>query len=107
MNYESFCEDDKTLDACCMQLQHIWECWIKMAKLTNSHYKDLPFSLMKGYRNRITHDYIWIDEEIVWAIIKKISSRIKKIIKIITHFLYDQPHSCDATIPWYQKRIPW
>ncbi|EKD66427.1 MAG: hypothetical protein ACD_49C00043G0003 [uncultured bacterium (gcode 4)] len=81
MNFPEFSNDEKTYDACCMQLQHIWECWTKLLKITWSDYKGIPLEQMSGFRNRISHDYAWIDDDIVWAIIIKSLPKLKKILK--------------------------
>lgn len=57
MDLGAFYDDEKTFDACCMQLQHIGECGIKLLSLTSNDYKNIPFSEMSGFRNRISHDY--------------------------------------------------
>lgn len=81
MNLWDFYDDEKTFDACCMQLQHIWECWIKLLNLTSKDYKKIPFKDMSAFRNRISHDYIWLDEEIIWTTIKKSLPELKKLMK--------------------------
>lgn len=82
MDFWNFCDDEKTFDACCMQLQHIWECWVKLWKLTNNNYKNIPFVDMRGFRNKITHDYSWMDDEIIWDTIKKSLPQLKNLLKI-------------------------
>lgn len=82
MNFWDFLDDEKTFDACCMQLQHIWECWIKLEKIVWNNYKNIPFSDMRWFRNRITHDYVWIDNDIVWSIIQSSLPGLKKLLEI-------------------------
>lgn len=82
MNFWDFCDDEKTFDACCMQLQNIWECWIKLWKLTDNNYKNIPFIDMRGFRNKITHDYAWMDDWIIWDTIKKSLPELKKLLKV-------------------------
>lgn len=80
MDLWAFYDDEKTFDACCMQLQHIGECGLKLRSLTSSDYKNIPFNEMSGFRNRISHDYAWIDEEIVWSSIKYSLPELKKLL---------------------------
>lgn len=81
MDLWAFYDDEKTFDACCMQLQHIWECWTKLLSLTSRNYKNIPFTDMSGFRNRISHDYAGIDEEIVWSTIKYSLPELRKLLK--------------------------
>jgi uncharacterized protein with HEPN domain len=66
-----------------MRLQHIWECWVKLSELAKDEYKKIPFDKMRGFRNRITHDYAWIDDLIVWNTIKNNLPSLKKVLKQI------------------------
>lgn len=81
MSLWDFYDDEKTYDACCMQLQHIWECGIKLLNLTSKDYKNIPFKKMSAFRNRISHDYIWLDEKIIWITIKESLPELKKIFE--------------------------
>lgn len=80
MDFWDFLDDEKTFDACCMQLQHIWECSLRLEKLVWNNYKNIPFSDMRWFRNRITHDYAWIDDDIVWTIIQKSLPNLKELL---------------------------
>ncbi len=80
MNFEQFRADEKTFDACCMKLQHIGECGIKLQSLVWKQYKNIPFEVMSGFRNRISHDCAGIDNDIVWKIIKDSLPELKKAI---------------------------
>lgn len=80
MNFWDFCDDEKTFDACCMQLQHIWECWIKLMHITSENYKNIPFTDMRWFRNKISHDYSWIDESIIWKTIKSSLPELKILV---------------------------
>jgi uncharacterized protein with HEPN domain len=64
-----------------MVLQQIWEItW----KLDESIFSDLPISEMRGMRNRITHNYLWIDDSIVWDTIKESIPELKiKILQLL------------------------
>jgi len=81
MDLWEFYDDEKTFDACCMQLQHIGECGLKLRSLTSEDYKNIPFNEMSGFRNRISHDYAGIDEEIVWSSIKYSLPELRKLLK--------------------------
>ncbi|GAA5171637.1 hypothetical protein GCM10023321_70440 [Pseudonocardia eucalypti] len=35
-----------------------------------AHHPDIPWRLIKGMRNRIAHDYLTIDDDIIWAVVE-------------------------------------
>jgi uncharacterized protein with HEPN domain len=41
-------------------------------------YEDVPWSMMKGIRNILTHEYFGIDLEIVWKTVKDDLPILKK-----------------------------
>lgn len=80
LDFDEFIADEKTFDACCMQLQHIWECGIKLSKLVSKDYKNIPFTKMSGFRNQISHDYAGIDDRLVWGTIQVSLPELKKLL---------------------------
>lgn len=80
MDFEKFRADEKTFDACCMKLQHIGECGIKLEKIVPKGYKGIPFLQMAGFRNQISHDYAGIDDEIVWNTIQTSLPQLKSLL---------------------------
>lgn len=80
MNFEQFRADEKTFDACCMKLQHIGECGIRLSKIVPKGYKNIPFVQMAGFRNQLSHDYAGIDDEIIWNTIQKSLPELKKTL---------------------------
>lgn len=81
MTFADFQNNLEKFDACCMRLQHIWECWIKLGELVWDNYKGIPFAKMRWFRNRITHDYAWIDDLIIWRTIKDNLPILKDLLK--------------------------
>lgn len=49
--------------------QIIGEAARRMPETIQTAYAEIPWSLMIGMRNRITHDYLGIDYDIVWRTI--------------------------------------
>lgn len=80
IEFEDFLDNSEKYDACCMVLQQIWEVtW----KLDESDFSDLPIKEMRWMRNRITHNYLWIDDSIIWDTIKENIPELKIKIKVI------------------------
>jgi len=76
---KDFSDDLKTYDATCMILQQIWECSLKLSE--EICLEKIPIHYMRGLRNRITHDYMWLDDEKIWDTIKISIPELKNTIK--------------------------
>ena len=77
LNYEKFLNDEKTVDAVIRNFEIIGEAANRIDtefKMNNSH---LEWKRIRGFRNRVVHDYFGIDYEIVWSIIE---SDLEKLI---------------------------
>jgi uncharacterized protein with HEPN domain len=70
MDFETFDRDNKTIDACLMQFQHLWETANKL-KTNFPEENSLPYSEIIGLRNFIAHEYLGIDIGIVWDTISE------------------------------------
>ena len=68
-DYESFLTDDKTIDAVIRNFEIIGEA----ANRIDDDFKELnpqiEWNRIRGFRNRIVHEYFGVDYEIVWDII--------------------------------------
>ena len=70
LNYEKFLNDEKTMDAVIRNFEIIGEAANRIDpefKMNNSH---IEWNRIRGFRNRVVHDYFGIDYEIVWSIIE-------------------------------------
>ena len=74
-----FCNDLKTYDASCMMLQQIWEISSKLSEWIC--LDRFPIEQMKWLRNRMAHDYIWVDDRVIWNIIQISIPELKEIIE--------------------------
>lgn len=66
---ESFCEDDKTIDAVVRNFEIIGEAANRIHPDYRIQYPQIAWNRIRGFRNRIIHEYFGIDYEIVWNII--------------------------------------
>lgn len=70
MDYDLFLKDEKTIDAVVRNFEIIGEA----ANRIDEDYKlmnpQLAWNHLRGFRNRIVHEYFGIDYEIVWSIIE-------------------------------------
>ncbi|MFC1732926.1 DUF86 domain-containing protein [candidate division KSB1 bacterium] len=78
--------DDKTIDAVVRNFEIIGEASNRLPDEIQEKYSKIEWKRIKGFRNRIVHEYIGIDYEIVWQIIQE---QIDKLIQEITVILKD------------------
>lgn len=69
MSSKEFFEDDKTLDAVIRNFEIIGEAANRMPEEIRDAFNNVNWHRIRGFRNRIIHDYMGIDYEIVWEII--------------------------------------
>jgi uncharacterized protein with HEPN domain len=72
-----FQQDEKTVDAVVRNLEVIGEAARRIPVEFTSRHADLPWKQIAGLRNRIVHDYIGLDLEIIWQVIRHDLPRLK------------------------------
>jgi uncharacterized protein with HEPN domain len=70
MSYDEFIEDEKTVDAVIRNFEIIGEAANRIDPDYKLTYPNIEWNRMRGFRNRVIHEYFGIDYEIVWAIIQ-------------------------------------
>lgn len=70
IDYDSFISDDKTKDAVVRNFEIIGEAANRIDDDFRYNNPEIEWKRMRGFRNRIVHDYFGIDYEIVWNIIE-------------------------------------
>ena len=83
----SFLEDSKTIDAVIRNFEIIGEAANRLPEDFKDSHEGINWFRIRGFRNRIVHDYMGIDFQIVWTIIDKdldkLSEDLTKIIKTL------------------------
>jgi uncharacterized protein with HEPN domain len=69
IDYKSFLADDKTIDAVVRNFEVIGEAANRIDPDFRDKNPEIEWKRIRGFRNRIVHDYFGIDLEIVWSII--------------------------------------
>ena len=84
LNYESFVEDDKTIDAVIRNFEIIGEAANRIDSKFREANPEIEWNRIRGLRNRIVHEYFGIDPKIVWSIIDDyLSELVEWIEKLI------------------------
>ena len=68
MDFESFLKDSKTVDAVIRNFEIIGEAANRLPEEFKDFYSSIDWHKIRGFRNRIVHDYMGIDYGIVWQI---------------------------------------
>jgi uncharacterized protein with HEPN domain len=71
LSYDQFTEDEKTIDAVIRNFEIIGEAANRIDPDFRLENSQIEWSRIRGFRNRIVHDYFGIDHDIVWTIIEE------------------------------------
>jgi uncharacterized protein with HEPN domain len=83
MTYKKFLQDRKTKDAVIRNLEIIGEAAKNITSDTKAKHPEVPWKTLAGLRDKLIHFYFGIDYKIVWNIIKKELTKLKKQINSI------------------------
>ena len=83
MTSESFQNDNKTMDAVIRNFEIIGEAANRIPDDIKDTFTELNWHRIRGFRNRIVHDYMGIDLEIVWEIIENSLDELEEQIQSI------------------------
>jgi uncharacterized protein with HEPN domain len=85
MTFEEFLSNEIIIDAVIRNFEVIGEAANRLPDEFKDQYEKIDWHRMRGFRNRIAHDYAGIDFEVVWQIkevfLPELLSEIKNIIK--------------------------
>ncbi|OGU13371.1 MAG: hypothetical protein A2X61_14820 [Ignavibacteria bacterium GWB2_35_12] len=70
ITYEEFVNDKKTIDAVIRNFEIIGEAVKLLPLVLKNKYTEINWQRIRGFRNRIIHDYFGVDLSIVWTIIE-------------------------------------
>ena len=69
---DDFLNDQKTIDAVIRNFGIIGEAANRLPEASKTKIPNLAWNKLRGFRNRLVHDYIGIDYELVWTTKNKI-----------------------------------
>ncbi|MBL4656975.1 MAG: DUF86 domain-containing protein [Flavobacteriales bacterium] len=70
ISFEDFLKDSKTIDAVIRNFEIIGEAANRLSPQFRNANSHIEWTRIRGFRNRIVHDYFGIDYEIVWTIVQ-------------------------------------
>lgn len=82
-DYDQFISDDKTVDAVIRNFEIIGEAANRIELDFKLQHDEIQWRKLRGFRNRIVHDYFGIDYEIVWSIVEFDIEILTKQLKVI------------------------
>lgn len=68
LSFEDFIKDEKTIDAVVRNFEIIGEAANRLPDNFKDNHPEIDWQRIRGFRNRIVHDYFGIDFAIVWNI---------------------------------------
>ncbi len=71
LNFSQFLDDDKTIDAVVRNFEIIGEASNRVNPDFKSQHQEIEQNKLRGFRNRLIHEYFGVDHEILWAISKE------------------------------------
>lgn len=83
MTFDQFENDNKTIDAVIRNFEIIGEAANRIPDEIKDKYNEVNWHKIRGFRNRIVHDYMGVDLEIIWEIIQNYLGDLHKNIRKI------------------------
>ncbi|MCK9186338.1 DUF86 domain-containing protein [Candidatus Gracilibacteria bacterium] len=86
-----FEKDEKTMDAIIRNLEIIGEAAKAMPTEFRKIHKNIPWKEIAGMRDKITHEYFGVDDNILWTTVQNDVPALKKEISKIKKDFKTQP----------------
>lgn len=81
LNLMKFSEDELVQDAIIRNIEVIGEASKKISADTKKTYKEIPWKEITGMRDKLIHDYLGVDTQVVWKTIKKDIPELRQLLK--------------------------
>ena len=91
MSFDDFLEDQKTIDAVIRNFEIIGEAVNLLPEEFKNSHANIDWVRIRGFRNRVVHDYFGIDYSIVWTIKETyLPLLIDSLAQVLTSMKEDQ-----------------
>lgn len=84
LSFESFANNEMVIDATVFAISQIGELVRNIGKEFQKEHSTIKWSIIKGLRNRIVHDYEGINLRMIWTIVKVDIPKLKQDLVDIT-----------------------
>lgn len=84
LSFESFTNNEMVIDATVFAISQIGELVKNIGKEFQKEHSTIKWSIIKGLRNRIAHDYEGINLRMIWTIVKVDIPKLKQDLVDIT-----------------------
>ena len=81
LSFEEFIKDGKTVDAVIRNFEIIGEAANRLPEEFKDKHSNIDWHRIRGFRNRIVHDYFGIDYSIVWEIKESFLPNLLQLLK--------------------------
>lgn len=86
MTFEQFETDDRTLFAVVRALEIVGEAAKRIPESVRTQYPTIPWGSMTGMRDKLIHDYVGVNQLVVW---KTVTEDLPPIIPLLQQILND------------------
>ena len=86
LSFKDFSDDKKTIDAVVRNLEIIGEAARNIGQSFAEKHSELPWSEMISMRNKVIHEYIAVDLDILWKTIKEDLPKLEEQVKELSDF---------------------
>ena len=83
LTFDSFINDEKTIDAVVRNFEIIGEAANRIGPDFRTENPEIEWKRIRGFRNRIVHDYFGIDYEIVWTIVENYVTELIEWLEVL------------------------
>jgi uncharacterized protein with HEPN domain len=84
ISFQEFINDDKTKDAVVRNFEIIGDAATRFPQELKERFPHIQWQRIRGFRNRIVHDYMGVDYRIVWTIIDHdLTELSKEIVEVM------------------------
>ena len=83
-SYEQFIEDERTIDAVIRNFEIIDESANRLSSGFKNTHEDIDWTRIKGFGNRIVHEYFGVDYNIAWLVMEDfLPNMLEQLEKIV------------------------
>lgn len=79
--YESFIEDQRTIDAVVRNLEIIGEAVKHLPEEMTDRFPEIPWKAIAGFRDILAHCYFRTEDAIVWDAARNHTPRLMRVVK--------------------------